>query len=155
MNLTATLRARPLAAGSLGALVALLALETLPRAAGAQPAQSPRQDGQWEVKIEMSMAGLDLPPQTTTQCVTPEQVKNQAGDTLPALPGGGSCKKSDYLVTGSRVTFKLTCDGVLPLTGVSELNYAGDTYAGTFKADLGGQALTVKYAGKRLGDCKN
>lgn len=143
-------RARSCVVGPLAALaLALASLAVVARA------QGPRQDGQWEVKVEMNMTGIDLPPQTTTQCITAEQVRNQASESLPGLPGGGSCKKSDYLVAGNRVTFKLTCDGALPLTGVSELNFAGETYTGTFKADLGGQALIVKYTGKRLGDCKN
>jgi hypothetical protein len=117
-------------------------------------AQGPRQDGLWELKIEMNMPGMDMPPQTQTQCITPAQVRDQEGTQLPGLPGGGSCKKSDYQTTSSRVTFKLKCDGALPLTGTSEMNYSGDSVTGTFTAELGGQTLTLKYTGKRLGDCK-
>ena len=117
-------------------------------------AQGPRQDGLWEIKVDMSMQGIDLPQQTQTQCITPAQVRDQENEPLPGLPGGGTCKKSDYQASGSRVTFKLKCDGAAPLTGTSEMNYAGDTFTGTFKADLSGQPLTIKYTGKRLGDCK-
>ena len=117
-------------------------------------AQGPRQDGQWEIKIEMAMMGIDMPPQTQSQCLTPAQVRDQENEALPGLPGGGSCKKTEYLVTGNRITFKLACDGALPLTGTSDMTYAGDTYTGTFKAEVGGQPLTIKYTGKRLGDCK-
>jgi hypothetical protein len=122
-------------------------------AAGAM-AQPPRQDGQWEVKFELSMMGLDTPPQTQTQCITPAQVRDQDNETLPGLPGGGFCKRSDYQQTGNRITFKLTCEGALPLAGTSETTYTGDTYTGTLKGELGGQPLTIKYTGKRLGDCR-
>jgi hypothetical protein len=117
-------------------------------------AQGPRQDGQWELKIEISMPGIDMPPQTQTQCITPAQVRDQESEALPGLPGGGSCKRTDYQTTGNRVTFKLKCDGTLPLTGASEMTYSGDTVTGALTADLGGQPLTIKYSGKRLGDCK-
>ena len=116
-------------------------------------AQGPRQDGLWEVKIEVSMAGLDIPQQTQTQCVTPEQVRNQGSEALPGLPGGGTCKRTDYQATGNRVTFKLKCEGAVPLDGTADMVYSGDTYTGTFTADLAGQTLAVKYSGKRLGDC--
>ena len=116
-------------------------------------AQAPRQDGLWEVKVEVSMAGLDIPQQTQTQCVTPEQVRNQGSETLPGLPGGGTCKRTDYQAVGNRVTFKLKCEGAVPLEGSAEMIYSGDTYAGMFTADLAGQTLAVKYSGKRVGDC--
>ena len=127
-------------------------LVTALSSAGAE-AQGPRQDGLWEVKVEISMAGLDLPQQTQNTCVTPEQVRMQGNDTLPGLPGGGSCKRTDYQAGGNRVTFKLKCEGAVPLEGTADMTYSGDTYTGTFTADLAGQSLTVKYSGKRLGDC--
>lgn len=119
-------------------------------------AQSPRQDGQWEVKIEMSMPGLpEMPPMTQTQCITPEEARNPQ----KALPQGGpgdqsNCKISDYKTTGNKVTWSLKCEGPPPMSGTGDFTYVGDTYTGTFKMDMGGQTMTVKYAGKRLGDCK-
>jgi hypothetical protein len=116
-------------------------------------AQGPRQDGLWEVKVEISMAGLEIPQQTQTLCVTPEQVRNQGSEALPGLPGGGACKRTDYQAAGNRVTFKLKCEGAAPLEGSAEMVYSGDAYTGTFTADLAGQPLAVKYSGKRVGDC--
>ena len=51
------------------------------------------------------------------------------------------------------MTFKLKCEGAVPLEGTADMTYLGDTYTDTFIADLAGQSLTVKYSGKRLGDC--
>jgi hypothetical protein len=135
---------------SLGLMGVLLVAGLAP--AGVR-AQGPRQDGLWEVKVEISMAGLDIPQQAQTTCVTPEQVRNQGSDTLPGLPGGGSCKRTDYQAAGNRITFKLKCEGALALEGSADMIYSGDTYTGTFTADLAGQPLLVKYSGKRLGDC--
>ena len=40
------------------------------------------------------------------------------------------------------------------MTGTGEFVYAGDTYTGTINMEGGGRgAITMKYSGKRLGDC--
>src|SRR5262245_907849 len=94
-------------------------------------AQSGRRDGRWEVKIEMAMAGMTLPPQTAMQCVT----KEEAADPQKAMPQGGrgtpnNCKVSDYKMDGNRVTWSVACD---QMTGVGEFIYNPDTYAGTMR----------------------
>jgi hypothetical protein len=46
-------------------------------------AQGPvRRDGRWDVKMEMQMAGMTMPPQTLTQCVT----KEEAADPQKGMP---------------------------------------------------------------------
>jgi hypothetical protein len=116
-------------------------------------AQGPRRDGKWEVKLEMSMAGMNLPAQTLTQCVTPQQ----AADPQRAIPpsgrgrgGPGDCKVSDYKVEGNKVSWTMACQ---QMTGAGEFVYAGDTYTGTMKMNTQGQEMTMKYTGKRIGDC--
>ena len=47
----------------------------------------------------------------------------------------------------------MKCEGEQPMTGTGEFVYAGDTYTGTIKMDTGRGAMTMKYTGKRLGDC--
>lgn len=117
-------------------------------------AQGPRRDGKWEVKIEMQMPGMTMPAQTVTQCVT----KEEAADPLKAMPQGGrgvnasDCKVSDYKVEGNKVTWAMTCEKDR-MTGMGELLYAGETYTGSMKVNTQGQAMTMKYSGKRLGDC--
>ena len=116
-------------------------------------AQAARRDGRWEVKMEMSMAGMNLPAQTMTQCVTPQQ----ANDPLKSLPQGrggrgpdANCKFSDYKVDGGKVTWTMTCP---QMTGTGEFLYSADVYTGTMKMNMQGQEMTMKYSGKRLGDC--
>jgi hypothetical protein len=131
-------------------LVAALALPLL--------AQGPRRDGRWEVKMEMDMPGMpaNMPPMTTTQCITPDDAK----DPQKAMPQGGGgrgnpadCKVTDYKVEGNKVSWSMKCEGAQPFSGTSEFVYSGDTYTGTMKMDGGRGAMTMKYTGKRLGDC--
>jgi hypothetical protein len=123
-------------------------------AAGVQ-AQGPRQDGRWEVKIEMELPGLPaMPPQTQTTCITPEDAANPQKAMLAGGPAdAANCKISDYKAAGSRVTYSLKCEGQVPLSGTGDFTYTGNTYTGIFKADMAGQMLTIRYSGKRLGDC--
>jgi len=121
-------------------------------------AQGPRRDGRWEVKMEMDMPGMPagMPPMTTTQCVTPEDAK----DPQKAVPQGGrgrgnpgDCKVSDHKVEGNKVSWSMKCEGPQPMSGTGEFIYGTDSYTGTMKMEGGRGAMTMKYTGKRLGDC--
>jgi hypothetical protein len=120
-------------------------------------AQAPRQDGRWEVKMEMSMPGMPagMPPVTTTQCITPEEAKDpqKAMPQAGARGGPGNCKVSDYKVVGNKATWSMACTGAEAMTGTGEIIYSGDTYTGTTKINRAGRVMTMKYSGKRLGDC--
>jgi len=122
--------------------------------------QGPRRDGQWEVTMEMSMPGMPagMPPMTSTQCITPEE----ANDPQKAMPprgrgrgrGDGDCKISDYKVDGNKVSWSMKCEGAQPMTGTGQFLYEADKYTGEIKMDTGRGGMTMKYTGKRLGDCK-
>ena len=118
-------------------------------------AQAPRRDGRWEVKIEMEMPGMPMkmPAMTTTQCIT----KEQAEDPQRSVPQGrgvpNNCKVSDYKVTGNKVTWSMKCEGPDAMSGTGELTYGENTYDGVMKMQREGQTMTMKYTGKRLGDC--
>jgi len=115
-------------------------------------AQGPRRDGRWQVTIEMQMAGMTMPPQSTTQCITPEE----AADPQKALPQAGAavsdCKFTNYKVDGNKVTWSMACERQ-KISGSAEMIYAGDAYTGSMKMNAEGQEMTFKYSGKRLGDC--
>ena len=120
-------------------------------------AQGPRRDGRWEVKLEMEMPGMPagMPPQTTTQCITPAD----AADPQKSMPGRGrggeqgNCKVSDYKVEGNKVSWKMKCEGREAMSGTGEMVYGTDSYTGAMTMDMGGRSMTMKYTGKRLGDC--
>ena len=122
-------------------------------------AQGPRRDGRWEVKMEMDMPGMPagMPPVTTTQCITPAEAQDPQKSMPQSGRGRGSsgdCKVSDYKVEGNKVSWAMKCEGRESMSGTGEIVYSGDSYAGTMKMDMGGRgAMTMKYTGKRLGDC--
>jgi hypothetical protein len=143
----------------------LLAVITLSVAALPALAQGPRRDGKWEVKAEIEMpnmpnmpAGMQMPAFTTTQCITPEEAK----DPQKSMPQGGrggrgavpeNCKVSDYKVDGNKVSWSMKCEPPQEMTGTGEFTYSGDTYTGVMTMNRGGQMMTMKYSGKRIGDC--
>lgn len=118
-------------------------------------AQGPRRDGKWDVKIEVDMPGMPMkmPAMSTTQCVTREDADNPQ----KATPRGGkdqdTCAVSDYKVDGGHVTWTMKCEGKEPMTGTGDLLYTADAYTGTMKMNRAGQVTTMKYSGKRVGDC--
>ena len=119
-------------------------------------AQGPRTDGRWEVKVEAQMAGMTMPPQTVTQCVTPDQAADPQKAIPPAGRGGpgmGDCKISDYKTTGNDITWTMACPSQ-QMTGSGKFTYTGDTYAGSMVMKVLGQEMTMRYSGKRLGDCQ-
>jgi hypothetical protein len=123
----------------------------------------PRRDGNWQVTVEMDMPGMPqrLPPSTLTQCLTKADVEDPSKSVPPPGQGRGSmpndCKVTDYKTEGNKVSWSMACTGANPMTGVSEFVYTGDTYVGTMTMNMqrGDQpmAMTMKYNGKRLGDC--
>jgi len=126
-------------------------------------AQEARRDGKWEVKTEMSMTGMNMqmPATTTTQCVTKEEAADPQKSALAAPAGRGGaqddCKVADFKMVGNKVTYTMKCTTPQPMTGSAEIVYGVDKYDGTMKMDMarGGQTttMTMKYSGKRLGDC--
>lgn len=120
-------------------------------------AQAPRRDGLWEVKTEMQMEGMpmNMPPTTTQQCITPAEANDPGKSTPQGRGRGGSdCKVSDYKIAGNKVTWTMKCEGAQPMTGNGEIVYAADSYTGTMKMEMAGRGtMTMKYTGKRLGDC--
>jgi hypothetical protein len=141
-------------------LAAAFAFTVLLVTASAVVAQDPRRDGNWQVTMEMDMPGMPqkMPPMTLTQCVT----KEDANDPTKLTPQGrgaapANCKVSDYRSDGNKVSWSMRCEGENAMSGTGELVYGVDTYTGTMKMSMarGGQpmTMTMKYSGKRLGDC--
>jgi hypothetical protein len=123
-------------------------------------AQGPRRDGLWEIKTEMQMEGMpmNMPPTTSQQCITPADANDPSKATPQGRGGRGrgaqDCKVSDYKTDGNKVTWTMKCEGAQPMTGNGEIVYGADAYTGTMKMDMAGRGtMTMKYTGKRLGDC--
>jgi hypothetical protein len=127
--------------------------------AAATAQQMPRQDGLWKVQVQMEMPGMpmQLPPISMEQCVTPEDVKDPMRAVPPSGPAGNpnspDCKMVDYQTVGNKVTWKMECTGSQKMTGVGEMVYTDDTYAGSMTMTTDGKTMMMKLNGVRLGDC--
>jgi hypothetical protein len=126
----------------------LLALPMVASAAGPKA-------GKWQVTMEMDMPGMPMkmPPQTFTQCITKEQAENPQ-ETLPKASRNqnSDCKLQDYKVDGNKVTWKLECPKE-KMTGTGSASYENDAYTATMHMSMPDHEMTMKYAGKRIGDC--
>ncbi len=123
-------------------------------------AQGPIRAGRWETTMQMQMAGspIQMPEMKSTRCVTPEDAKDPSR-SMPTGPDGrggqkSDCKMADYKVSGNTATWKMVCTTPQPMTTNGEMTFTDDSYTGTMKADTAQGQMTMKMAGKRLGDCK-
>jgi hypothetical protein len=129
------------------------------------PTQSPMRPGNWEITTQMQIPDVpvQMPETRITQCVTPEDLKDPAAALPNALQQGrgrgrgrgnaDACKVSDYAVSGSTVTWKLTCTGDQAMNGTAEMVFAGDSYTGMMKMAMQEGAVAIRLTGKRTGDC--
>jgi hypothetical protein len=141
-------------------LVPVIALAML--ATVAVIAQARMRPGQWEVSTQMAMpnmpAGFQMPVQTTTQCITPEQAADPAG-SAPRQGGRGrggkdDCKTTDQKVTGNTLTYSIACTSPDKMTATGEMTFTGDdSYTNTMKMVMAQGEMTMKMTGKRTGDC--
>ncbi len=122
-------------------------------------AQSPMRAGRWEITMQMQMPNMpvQMPETKTTQCVTPEQLKDPA-NALPRGPQAGrgasqDCKVSDYKVSGNTVTWRMACSTPQPMTSTGEMTFVDDSYTGTMKMNMPQGDMSMKLTGKRVGDC--
>jgi hypothetical protein len=103
----------------------------------------------------MDMPGMPvkMPEQKTTRCITPEQANTPAG-ALPTGPNGEdkSCMISDHKVEGNKVTWKMACSAQ-KMTGDGEMVFSGDSYTGKMNLTMPQGSMSMKYTGKRIGDC--
>ena len=119
-------------------------------------AQSPMREGKWEVSTQMQMADLpmQLPATKSVRCITKANLQDP-GSTLPSgsPDPNADCKVSDYKAEGKAVTWRLACSTPEKMTGQGSIVVDGDHYDGTMKMTMDQGGMTMKYTGKRVGDC--
>lgn len=119
-------------------------------------AQTPAREGKWEITMQMDIPGMPmkLPATKVTQCLTKEDL----ADPSRSAPKGpkdknSDCQVSDHKVVGNKVTWTMVCKGKDAMTGNGEIVYAADSYDGWMKMKTAESEMTMKYSGKRVGDC--
>jgi hypothetical protein len=104
----------------------------------------------WEVQTTMSMEGMPMamPAQTQRVCVPRSDNRPPVGD------GDKDCEMYEVKRSGSTHAWKMRCAGPPPTQGSGQMTYQGrDAYQGTMTIETQGEKMTMKLAGRRLGDC--
>jgi hypothetical protein len=137
-------------------IVAAAAFLAVAALASDAAAQHPMRPGRWEITMQMAMPNMpmQMPAMKSTQCITQAQL-DAPDKALPAGPNknANECKVSEYKQAGDIVTWKIACSGQQAMTGSGELRFTGDTYEGVMQMEMDQQQITMKYSGKRVGDC--
>jgi Protein of unknown function (DUF3617) len=120
---------------------------------------NPMRPGQWEITTQMEMPNMPMkmPETKMTQCVTAEQLKDPTAAMSGGGPGGkpnSACKISDYKTSGGTVSWKMACPPPQAVDGTAEMTFKDDSYTGKMNMKTDKGTMTMKVAGKRLGDCK-
>jgi hypothetical protein len=95
-----------------------------------------------------------MPDIKDTRCLTRDQLKDPSLAVPSASPDANNdCKVSEYKSTGNKATWKMACTVPMPISGSGEITYVGDTYNGSMTLGMGGGDATMRFRGRRLGDC--
>jgi uncharacterized protein DUF3617 len=131
--------------------VCLLAL-AVAAPAFAQP-KYPMKPGKWRITMQMEMPGMpmQMPATNQTYCITKEQLDK---DPKAAIPNDkkSDCKVGDYKADGNKVTWTVSCPSQ-DMTGDGKLTFSEESYTGGMNMKIGEAEMSMKYTGKRLGDC--
>ena len=111
--------------------------------------------GQYEITSKVEMPGMpsSIPPQTTTQCMTEQ-------DVVPTKSvASQDCKVFDLVTKGNTVSWKMECSQQgQKIKSTGQMTYNMDSFEGTIKTDVGSQGgnmiITTVISGKRIGDCQ-
>lgn len=117
--------------------------------------KSPMKPGKWQITMQTEMPGVPfkIPAVTMTQCVKPEDLESP-DKSVPKASKDNTCKVSDYKIDGNKVTWTLKCEDKDATSGSGEITYSDEAYEGVMKLTTGGQEISTKMKGKRLGDCE-
>ena len=104
----------------------------------------------WQITPQMAMQGITLP-------MPPQQVCSAKQWTRPPAASGPdpSCMASDFMVSGDKAAWKITCQSP-PSTGVGEITRMGaDRWTGSIKFNSAQGEMTINLTANRTGDCNN
>lgn len=111
--------------------------------------------GLYEITVKVKMAGMpgEMPPQTSTQCITKQ-------DPVPTSSAGAQgCNITDMKTEGNTVFYTMECvQQGMKIQSKGKTTYSGDSFEGTTETNMGPSAgnmtMTTTITGKRIGECK-
>lgn len=116
------------------------------------------QPGLWEIRVNMTMPGMEnmheMPEQVIKKCLQGKDI--EAGVAAPAQ---SECKVNDYKVEGGTATWQIACSDDMPMTGSGHMTTSATAYDGAIDMTMGDEeggsmAMHQTISGKRIGDCK-
>jgi hypothetical protein len=114
--------------------------------------------GQYELKTEMKMEGIDrqIPPTTITHCYTDQDVQDYRKMAQEGQGRNRDCEISDLKESAGHVSYAMSCKS--GAKGTAEMNFAGDGYEMTMNLETGGgphgpMKMKMHTTARRTGDC--
>ena len=112
-------------------------------------------EGEWEFETKMDMPGMpkNMPAQKSKTCMNkndpvPRGVDKKLDDQ--------SCKTTHQFISSDIVNWTVRCThGNQVMESKGKGTYRGNTMEGMQTTHMGGQIMTMKITGHRVGVCKN
>jgi uncharacterized protein DUF3617 len=118
-------------------------------------AQLALRPGKYDVKLEVTMAGLPLPmSQEDVDCLSPDDAMDLVKAMLRELATAQSCTASNIKQTGNKLTFDAACvvEGA-QVTSSTELTLQSETaYTAVMTVKTSGLDTVMKITGKWAGE---
>jgi len=108
-------------------------------------------DGLWEITTTVKMQGMEIPPQTFTQCITKNDMVPQNNNPDQQ----GNCTVSDVRTIGNTVSWTVVCktEGG-EMKGHGKITYQGNRFSGESTSEMMGMVIVTEMNGKRIGPCQ-
>lgn len=109
------------------------------------------EEGMWEITTKVKMQGMEIPPQTFSQCITKKDMIPQNNDPNQQ----GNCTVSDVQTNGNTVSWTMVCKtegGEMKSKG--KITYQGDSFTGESTSEMMGMVMVSEMSGKRIGPCQ-
>lgn len=104
----------------------------------------------WQTTSQMIMEGMPFSPPPTTAKFCAAKEWNQP----PPPPPDQTCTQTNVQRSGNKISWDMQCTGEMQMSGHGEITFDGTgSYTGTIRYNAEGTNMTVKLAGKKIGEC--
>jgi hypothetical protein len=121
--------------------------------------------GKWEIKMQTEMAGMphQVPPMSTTHCLTSEQAKDPVKGMMKRLQqnrdaSGEKCQLVKQSMSERNFHWVVECTGVQHIKSNGEITFDSDVaYHGVITSEIetpqGNMTMTQNLEARRIGEC--
>jgi len=119
------------------------------------------QPGLWKITTAVLNNGMQMPPQTSSRCLTAEQAGDLADTFSPRFGGmNTTCQRTQYEKSEHKLTWRLECRGQINMDSAAEFNFVSPiryTAVISTKGWMGNQQMMdtqVMLEGEFVGACQ-